>query len=188
MTTISSLETLETPRLHLRPFAPTDAPDVQRIAGDARVAESTLLPHPYPEGAAEAWLATHSKHILERTAFIWAITQRDTRELIGCIGLHGDAERGMELGYWLDVPHWGQGIATEAAQRVLEHGFTVLGLHRVFARYFSTHPASGRVMEKLGMRRVGILEQAELRFGQHKDLVIHELLRRDWLEGERGPA
>src|SRR5579864_3400293 len=141
-----TIPTLATERLILRPFTPEDAPVVQVLAGAAEVAETTLnMPHPYPDGAASAWIATHAAAAADGVALTWAMVRAADATLIGAIGLvitwrHA---RG-ELGYWLGVPYWSQGYTTEAVCRVTAYGFSDLGLNRVDGHCFPRNPASAR--------------------------------------------
>ena len=73
-----------------------------------------------------------------------------------------------------------QGYATEAAQAVLEYGFRKLGLHRVQARHFTKNPASGRVMQKIGMTYEGTLRQSIYRFGRFEDAALYSILRHEF--------
>lgn len=57
-----------------------------------------------------------------------------------------------EIGWFVDRRYWGQGLATEGALASLSFGFDSLGLDRIIARYRTDNVASGRVMEKIGMR------------------------------------
>lgn len=145
--------TLETQRLLLRAFLLSDAPVVQRLANDYDVADTTLnLPHPYPDGLAENWIQTHSASFSEGAGIVFAIVLRATDELCGTISLDVDKHHAhAELGYWIGKWHWNQGYATEAASAMVAHGFTQLALHRVQARHFARNPASGRVMQKIGI-------------------------------------
>ena len=78
--------------------------------------------------------------------------------LLGAIGLGlVTPHRRGSLGYWLGVPFWGQGYATEAVRRVVAYGFAELRLHRIEATVFSGNAASARVLEKVGMRCEGTL-------------------------------
>ncbi|MEM9401550.1 MAG: GNAT family N-acetyltransferase [Pseudomonadota bacterium] len=145
--------TLSTARLLLRPFTLEDAAEVQRLAGDAQVADTTQnIPHPYPDGAAEAWIHSHTQACKRNQQAVFAITLEATSELVGAVGLtrledHTEAE----LGYWVGVPFWNRGIATEATLAVFEYGFTMFGLTRIVGWYLHRNPASGRVMLKAGM-------------------------------------
>jgi len=79
--------TLETERLLLRPFEPSDAKDVQHLAGDRAIADTTLnIPHPYEDGMAEEWISTHQPKFEAGGLVNFAIVLRGTGELIGAMG------------------------------------------------------------------------------------------------------
>lgn len=174
--------TLATPRLTLRPFARDDAPEVQRLAGAREIADTTLaIPHPYPDGAAEAWIETHPAAWGNGTGVTYAITDRERAALIGAIGLIVTPAHALaELGYWVGLPYWNHGYCTEAGRRLVGFAFGTLGLHRVQARHLTRNPASGRVMEKLGMKREGILREATRRSDRFEDLALYAVLASEW--------
>jgi RimJ/RimL family protein N-acetyltransferase len=141
-------------RLVLRPFGTGDAPEVQRLASAPEIAATTLgIPHPYPDGAAEEWI---ERQEADPAMHHFAITLRDSEGLIGAIGLDvEDRHDRAELGYWVGVPYWGNGYATEAARMVVTYAFDTLHLHRVYAFHFTNNPASGAVLRKIGMTHEG---------------------------------
>lgn len=167
---------LTTARLLLRPFAVTDGKEVQRLAGDARVAATTLnVPHPYLDGMAEAWIATHPTAWAKDSGVTFAITSRDG-ELRGAISLRMSAEHSRgELGYWIGHPYWGQGLATEAACAVSS------SLLALCSSTLPSNPASGRVLEKLGMQREGLHRERYRKGEQFQDVIEYAVLRRDWI-------
>lgn len=86
------------------------------------------------------------------------------------------------------MPHWGQGFATEAARAVVRHGFETLGLNRIYAHHMTRNLSSGRVLERIGMRREGLLRQRVLKWGRFEDVVIYAVLRGDvTCVGDAGP-
>ena len=175
------LPVLETERLRLCPFTLNDAPRVSELAGAFEVASTTLLiPHPYPDGAAEAWIATHGEQARNGEIYTFAITRRENGLLVGAIslGVNRDHNR-AEMGYWLGVPFWGQGIMTEAARRLIAFGFNDLKLNRVFATYLTRNPASGRVMQKAGMTYEGTARQAVRKWDVYEDLGMYGIVRAD---------
>lgn len=174
--------TLETARLILRPFTVTDAPVVQRLAGAFEVADTTLnIPHPYPEGAAREWIATHGDNFAEGSAVTFAIVVRETDEVAGAVSLGiSQRHRRAEMGYWLGVPYWNRGYMTEAAGALLAYGFGTLKLHRIYARHFTRNPASGRVLEKVGMAHEGTQREHVQKGDRFEDLANYGLLRREW--------
>ena len=181
--------TLYTVRLVLRPFALADAPAVRELAGAYEVALNTLsIPHPYPAGVAEDWIKGHQAAFDSGEEVTWAITARDDGRLMGAIGLRLSAShRHAEMGYWLRVSDWNQGYMSEAARAVLDYGFEHLDLLRIYATHFARNPASGRVMQKAGMRYEGCLRQHVLRWGVPQDLVYYGILRGEWMAARTGP-
>ena len=107
----------------------------------------------------------------------FAIALRDTGEFCGGIGLRiMPAHHRAELGYWLGVPYWGKGYATEASQEVLRFGFETLKLRRIYASYVTENLASGRVLEKIGMRSEGMLRSHICKWDVFHDLVYCGIL------------
>ena len=168
---------LSTSRLLLRPLVGSDAPDVQRLAGDRAVAATTLnIPHPYEDGMAEEWIESQTREFEKQTVVTFGVVHRESGALVGACGLILNLEHShAEMGYWIGKPHWGQGYATEAAQALLEYGWE-LGLHRVTARCFRGNPASGRVLQKIGMEYEGRLRDHAKKWGRFVDLEIYGIL------------
>lgn len=175
------MPTLRTDRLLLRPHTLADAPRVQELAGAREVADTTLtIPHPYPDGVAETWIGGLRPAWDERRMLVLAVTTVDDG-LVGTVGLElkRKHDRG-ELVYWTGVPYWGRGYATEAAGAMVRYGFEELGFHRIYAGFFPRNPASGRVMEKLGMTYEGTL-RAHLRKGDvFEDVAYYGMLFDEW--------
>jgi ribosomal-protein-alanine N-acetyltransferase len=170
--------TLRTTRLLLRPFGMGDASVVQRLAGAAAVADTTQnIPHPYEDGLAEAWIASHEPAYTRGERVVFAITEQDGN-LVGAINLNLRQEHHRaELGYWIGEPYWGRGYATEAAQAIIEYGFTTLALNRIVATHLTRNPASGRVMQKAGMRHEGVQRQHVYKNGRFEDLESYGIIR-----------
>ena len=179
---MSEQPVLETERMMLRPFRLTDAKVVQSLAGHRDIAATTLnVPHPYEDGMAETWISTHEDTFKQGKGVIYALVLKDDGRLIGAISMMGlFKDHQGELGYWIGVPYWGKGYCTEAGRAILEYGFNELGLNRIHARYVSRNPASGRVMEKLGMTHEGTRNQHVLKWGKFDDMELKGLLKKDW--------
>ena len=171
---------LTTDRLLLRPLAGGDAPQIQKLASDPRIAATTLaVPHPYPEGAAERWIATHDD-LRARQFFVWGIELRQDATLAGVVSLRcNPVHRRAELGYWLGVPFWGQNIMTEAVRAVVNHGFDHLDLQRIYAQHLEGNLASGRVMQKAGLIYEGTLRHCVVKDGRPFDTPMYAILRHD---------
>lgn len=172
---------LRTARLTLRPFTSADAPEVERLCSVYEIALNTLsIPHPYPEGAAREWIAKHQEDFDQNRAIHFAI---DDGQVAGAMGLVLRDEGIAELGYWIGVPYWGRGYASEAAAEVVRWGFEERGLERIYAQHFGRNPASGRVLQKIGMHLEGTLRRHLRKWDEYVDVVCYGLLREEWLSG-----
>lgn len=184
MTELIRFPELRTRRLHLRAFQLSDAERVQRLAGEKEIAATTTnIPHPYEDGMAETWIAGHEESLANREGVVFAIdlVAPDLVGLVGAVGLVlGLPDRRAELGYWIGRPYWGRGIATEAATAVLRYGFAELGLTRIHAHHFAGNPASGRVLEKIGMSFEGRLRKHVLKWGRYEDLLMFGILKEEF--------
>lgn len=177
-----SLPTLHTERLTLRAFNLSDAKRVQKLAGTFEIADTTgHMPHPYLDGMAEDWISGQAEEFNDGDAATFAITLRESGELMGAIGLTLQSHhQRAEMGYWLGVEYWNKGYMSEAAAAVIAYGFEQLHLNRIYSSYFPRNPASGRVMQKVGMTYEGTLRQHFIRWTQPEDLVYYSILKSEW--------
>ncbi len=177
-TTNQQQPTLTTERLILRPFVLSDAREVQRLAGDFAVADTTLnIPHPYPDGAAEEFIASHPAKHEKQDAVTFAVTLNSNGDFIGGIGLSVDRRfRRGELGYWIAKDHWDRGYATEASRAVVAFGFGAWSLHKIVGTYLKRNPASGRVLHKIGLVREGLLRDHIIKWDRYEDVITCAIL------------
>lgn len=174
--------TLHTARLLLRPFEPADADAVHQLAGSRDVAAGTFLPHPMDRQAAQEWVTGRLADQSAGTSVTFAVTLTESGQLIGSIGLELlIAHEQGRLSYWLGRTYWNKGYGSEAVTALVEYGFDNLHLHRIYAPHFHTNPASGRVLQKVGMTHEGRLREHYLRFGQRIDVEIYGMLRKEFL-------
>ncbi len=176
---MSNRPTLSTERLILRPFHLGDAPRVQELAGEKAIASTTLnIPHPYEDGMAEDWIETHAEAFEKGESVTFAIVLKQENALIGAVGLDVNAAHDRaELGYWIGVPYWNNGYASEAARAVLEYGFVERKLNRIYASHLTRNPASGRVMRKIGMTHEASFREHVKKWGEFEDLEMYGILR-----------
>jgi len=184
---------LETERLVLRPFQISDAARVKALAGAPKIYRTTLnIPHPYEDGMAEKWIASHASQFYQGDRVSLAITLKADGVLIGAIGLHATLRhQRAELGYWIGVPYWGSGYCTEAAIAIIRYGFDVMNYHKITSTHMECNPASGRVMEKAGMRQEGILIDQVIKDGRYRTMIVYGIIdseQRHAADGENAAA
>jgi RimJ/RimL family protein N-acetyltransferase len=145
---------LETNRLILRPWKESDAESLYEYA------KSPLV------GPAAAWpvhtSVENSRQIIREILSAdetYAVTIKNDGSAIGSVGLMiGDNSNfdinadEAEIGYWIGVPHWGQGFIPEAVREVMRHAFDDLGISTIWCGYFDDNEKAKQVSEKCGFR------------------------------------
>lgn len=173
-------EVMHTPRTKLRRFEFGDVDDVFAYASDPEWARYLPVPRPYSREAARQFIALQ---ILQDRAThpSWAIEVAGT--VIGGINIRFQFDyRIGELGYSVARNYWGQGIATEVVRTVVDQAFAVfVELHKVRAMADARNIGSQRVMEKVGMKREGLLRQNRYSQVEFIDEVWYGILRKEWM-------
>jgi RimJ/RimL family protein N-acetyltransferase len=148
-----SIPVLATKRLILRAPCFEDARAIAALANDRRIAENTLcIPHPYGLADAQGFITAANASDGE---IVFLIATRGGTVVGGC-GIARFGEEPPEIGYWLGVPFWGQGYATEAVRAVIDHAFGDLGHDALAGGARVSNPASRRVLQKCGFQWTGV--------------------------------
>ena len=140
---------LETERVLLRPLSMDDKPSIYKWASDPRVSKFMLYSNYNSPDDANIWLENiYSSEGTLDYAFVW----KETGEVIGSGGLiyHADGDY-WTIGYNIRHDMWGKGIVTEICKKVIEYARAHYDVKRIEGTFAQDNPASGRIMEKLGM-------------------------------------
>lgn len=182
-------QSLQTARLQLQSFTVDDAPLLRELDSDPAVLcylgpQTPAALDDYRERIANVYQKYDQTY---RGLGFWAIRHRVTGEFLGWVCLRpaidyrylqaaGYQPNDVELGYRLRQSAWGQGIATEAARAVLEHGFQTESFPRVVASALIPNRGSTRVMEKCGLQRLYEFQIAEI----PEPAVVYGISREVW--------
>lgn len=141
---------IETERLLLREFRPTDAPGIFELNGDPEVIKYTG-DAPFADlPAAEEFLRGYAPYASEGFGR-WAVLNKTDNTFFGFCGLRYLESGEVDLGYRFMKKYWGQGYATESTRACLDFAFNKKQLPEVIARVSPDNTASIHVLEKLGM-------------------------------------
>jgi len=183
-----NLPRLETERLVLRDHTEDDLPRMPRVYNDPDVSRFTRnIPHPYGDAEAKAAFKRFRRMIASGDALTFALELKETGDYIGSAVLilsHGSPA--AELGYAVGREWWGKGYATEACAALLDFGFGVGGFETIHAHAMVDNPASSRVLEKLGMRSLGVLKNYCEKDGEQFDAAGFEITAAEWAAREQG--
>ena len=176
----------ETARLILRPWEDADAESLYTYAKDPRVGPAAgWLPHTDIENSREIIRTVLS------APETYAVCLRTDNKAIGSIGLMPGQQANMglpegqgELGYWIGVPFWGQGLIPEAAKELIRHAFADLRLETLWCGYFDGNERSRRVQEKCGFRYHHTDRDILWKLtGETKTQHISKLTKSEWVNG-----
>lgn len=169
---------METARLTLRPFRLRDASDVYVWSHDPEVARYVLWEPHSSVRESKNWIRWMKRMYREAQPASWAVVLKDSGRVIGSIGFmwFNRDYHSAEVGYSIARDCWGRGIATEALACIVKYGFETLRLHRIEAQHDTRNPASGRVMEKCGFHREGILRDRIFNKGEYIDVALWAII------------
>jgi RimJ/RimL family protein N-acetyltransferase len=173
---------LITNRLLLRKFNLDDTSKVVGLAGEYEIADTTLrIPHPYHEKDAREWIEQQYTWLNQNLSATWAITIKESADLIGATGLMNFSEpfEHAEMGYWIGKLFWNKGYATEAAHAIIKYGFDVLELNRIHTHHFSRNASSGKVLFKIGMKHEGTFRQHVKKWDKFEDIDLYGVIKSD---------
>lgn len=177
-------KTLETKRLILRKFTLNDIDDMYNNWA-SNPETSKMLPWDVHENkdvtniVISGWI----KEYEDPYSYSWLVELKDNNEPIGSInGVKVNVrEEVCEIGYCYGPKYWGNGYATEALRAVIEYLINEVGFRLVEAKHISDNPASGRVMEKAGMKQDVVLRKRAINKATKdvNDLVVYSILKEE---------
>ena len=183
-----NISAIDTSRLRLRKLTLADVDDYYRHLFGSEAVSRYMLWNPHRDVSESA--ASIRKVLCryeEGRCYRWGITLKETNELIGIIDLlRFDEEKGScSFAYMLGECFWGRGYGTEALKAVFAFAFSQMEVKSITADHMAENPASGRVMEKAGMKRVRILPQKYEKNGILHDAMEYTITQEDWKNTRR---
>lgn len=145
---------LWTRRLFFRPWSETDLALALDLWGDVRVTKFIDARGELSVDEVRHRLEQEIARAKDYGVQYWPIFLQATGRHVGCCGLRTyDPSRNIyEIGFHIRADHWGQGFATEAALRVMDYAFAVIGVRALFAGHNPHNTVSQKVLLKLGFR------------------------------------
>ena len=174
---------IETERLVLRKFVFSDARQMfVNVTSDPKVNKFLTWELHESISTTEQLLAEWNEKYNNPARYCWAIELKEIGEVIGNISAPTIKERTetAEVTYCLGSRWWGRGIVPEALEAIMEFLFYKVGVNRIEAGFDINNPNSGKVMEKVGMRKEGVHRQAGRNNQGLFDLVFYAILREDY--------
>ena len=176
---------LTTGRLRLRPLLESDVDAIWPYVSNPQLCRLASWRAHTDRSQTREQIQRFTEGFAKGACVPWAI-EHDGR-VIGCINLEGIQYElrawrinRAELGYWIAPEYWGTGMMTEAASAVLRCTFEMIGLHKLAGGCIAETIGSRRVIEKLGFRPVGRLEDDVWHDGRWWSILRYELTASEW--------
>ena len=175
---------IETPRLILCPWRSSDAESLYEYASDPRVGPPAGWPvHTSVENSREI---IHNVLSAEGS---FAVTLKGEGRAIGSAGFvppsATDAPGNVEIGYWIGVPYWGQGLIPEAVRELIRLAFSRSGFDHIWCAHYEGNHKSRRVIEKCGFRYIFQREEDVPLLGERRNTLFYRMDREDYEAEER---
>jgi RimJ/RimL family protein N-acetyltransferase len=175
--------TLEADALRLRAWRDSDVPRIVEACTDPRTRRwLPLMPDPYAETEARAWLEAQTEARATARSICWAVVDpADEATALASISFFDyTPEAECEIGYWAHPDARGRGVVTRAMREVVRYCFEDLGIRRVTAAAAVENAASVHVIESCGLRRWGTERLGTEIHGGRADLAWFDLLIGEW--------
>ena len=172
------IPTLETPRLRLRKLTPDDTESYYRHLFGSEAVARYMLWEPHKDiSESAASIQKVLRRYEEGRCYRWGIVWKETDSLIGIIELlrFSEETESCSFAYMIVEDFWGRGCGTEALAAVFDFAFTRMDVRSITADHMTENPASGRVMEKAGMRKVRFLPKKYEKNGRLYDAVEYTI-------------
>jgi len=160
-----------------------DAALIEQYASDARVAETSHVPHPYPRGGGRTFALSAVKEWQRNGDRTFAVVVDDAFAGLVSLMAINRLRSVAQVGYWIGVPFWGRGIASEALRQTVSFAFDDLGLEELGAGCLAENLASARVLQKNGFE-----EQRSVDYRGPDARFVGHTIRRFHLTRERTPG
>lgn len=175
---------IETKRLVLRPFIIEDASSVfHNWASDPVATKYMSWPTHRSLEESEAYVKYTLEANAKGSACEWAITLKDTGEVIGSLGAVVKNERAgvVNTGYIIGKPYWRRGITSEAYAAAIDFLFRENDVSRIEAYHDPNNPGSGAVMRKCGLTYEGTMRKADANNAGICDTAWYSILKEEYL-------
>lgn len=179
---------LESERLLFRRFELEDSKQMYENWASLETVTTYLTWKPHSsEKETREIISLWQKEYRRKDFYQWAIILKENNENIGVISMVDSNERiaAVTIGYCLSDLYWNHGYMTEALERVLEFFFEEVEVNRVESKHSTHNPASGRVMQKAGLIKEGVLKQGDMSNIGISDLVVYGLVKEDYKKYKR---
>ena len=175
---------LNTSRLKLRKIQLSDVPSLIKYCNNKNIADQIFnIPYPYGEEDAVFRINFVLQGFKNKERYVFAISFKESDELIGEIGLHLDENNNSaQFGYWIGEPFWNKGIATEAIAAILKFGFEKLNLNKIYATHYPANIASGKVMIKNKMIKEAELKEHYRINNEYRSVIQYRLTKQEYVE------
>lgn len=174
---------IETGRCILRPFMIEDAHDMySNWADDPEVTRYLTWPCHNDVSITESILSSWIAEYESDSYYNWAIVLKESGRAVGNISVVSvkDATEALSIGYCLSGSLWGKGIMTECLSAVIDYLFENTSAVRIDATHDTENIGSGRVMQKAGMKKEGVLRLWAWNNIGLRDVAMYSILRSEW--------
>ena len=173
---LRKLPTIDGRIVKLRELSTGDAIHMSRLMTYNISKSLWEVPYPYTLENAMSFIDSSRRELRSLKSVNFAILYKGNPEpggLVGIIGLKNIDIDNMKanLGYWIGESFWGNGIASESVELVINYAFSVLRLEEVYAYVYSQNKPSIRVLEKNGMTRVSEINEYSKKLGRYQNTI-----------------